>query len=119
MRGRFLDSVIRLSSSSNDIVDLIKELPSSESIRDLFYHYASNSHLAASPNDHVLAKWTRDKFIEFGLKNASIDTYYPFMNYPIERRLAIVTGPHDLLYQASLRETNERDSSPTFHGKLK
>ncbi|KAG2196347.1 hypothetical protein INT47_010782 [Mucor saturninus] len=109
------DSVILLSSSSNDIVDLLKELPSSESIRELFYHYASNSHLAASPNDHDLAKWTRNKFTEFGLKNASIDTYYPFINYPIERKLAIVSGPQDLLYKASLRETNERDSSPTFH----
>lgn len=38
------------------------------------------------------------------------------MNYPIERRLAIVTGPQELLYQASLRETNERDNTPTFHG---
>lgn len=85
----------------------------------MFYHYASNSHLAGTPNDHELAKWTLNKFTEFGLKNASIDTYHPYINYPIERKLAIVSGPQDLLYKASLRETNERDSSPTFHGKMK
>ncbi|GAA5805488.1 hypothetical protein HPULCUR_011004 [Helicostylum pulchrum] len=102
-------------TSIHDVYDLMKEVPSSESIRKMFYHYASNSHLAGTPNDHSLAKWTRDKFTEFGLKNASIETYLPYINYPLERRLAIVTGPPELLFEASLRETNERDSSPTFH----
>lgn len=94
----------------------MKEIPSSESIREMFYHYAANSHLAGSPNDHSLAQWTRDRLIEFGLQNASIETYYPYLNYPLDRQLSIVSGPPELLYQASLSETNEQDSSPTFHG---
>lgn len=119
-----LDNIVLLSSdipyitSIHDVYELMKEVPSSESIREMFYHYASNSHLAGTPNDQSLAKWTRDKFIEFGLKNASIETYLPYINYPIERKLAIVTGPPELLFEASLRETNERDSSPTFHGNI-
>jgi hypothetical protein len=97
---------------------MIKELPSSESIRDLFLHYAARPHLAGSDNDYELAKWTRNQFSHFGLKNATIETYYPYLNYPAARRLAIVTGPRELLYEASLRETDDKDSTPTFHGKI-
>ncbi|KAL7312865.1 Vacuolar protein sorting-associated protein 70 [Mucor circinelloides] len=93
--------------------DLIKDIPSSQSIRDMLHHYASQAHLAGTHNDHELAKWTRDQFTKFGLKNATIETYYPFMNYPTERKLGIVTGNSDLLFLADLEES--KDSTPTFH----
>lgn len=95
---------------------MIKELPSSESIRDMFLHYAAHPHIAGSEKDYELAQWTRDQFLRFGIKNTSIETYYPYLNYPLARRLAIISGPEDLLYEASLKETEE-DSTPTFHGK--
>ncbi|KAI8646444.1 hypothetical protein BD408DRAFT_336816 [Parasitella parasitica] len=79
----------------------------------MLHHYASQGHLAGSHNDHELAKWTRDQFTKFGLKNATIETYYPFMNYPTERKLGIVTGTPDLLFLADLQES--KDSTPTFH----
>ncbi|KAI8973339.1 hypothetical protein BDF20DRAFT_914797 [Mycotypha africana] len=94
--------------------ELMKDLPSSQSIRDIFLHYASHSHLAGSRKDHDLAKWTRDQFEKFGLSNATIETYYPYLNYPIHRELAIVSGPTELLYTAKLRET-EDDAVPPFH----
>ncbi|CAO3619930.1 unnamed protein product [Mucor fragilis] len=93
--------------------DLIKDIPSSQSIRDMLHHYASQAHLAGSHQDHQLAKWTRDQFTKFGLKNATIETYYPFMNYPTERKLGIITGNPDLLFLADLQES--KDSTPTFH----
>lgn len=103
-------------TSNENWVDLIKEIASSDSIRELFLHSASRSHLASSSRDEELAEWTRKKFTQFGLKNASIETYYPYLNYPIQRKLAIVSGPEQLLFQASLKETNDPNETPTFHG---
>jgi N-acetylated-alpha-linked acidic dipeptidase len=95
-------------------VDLIKDLPSSQSIHEFFEHYASYSQLAGSNTDLKLAKWTRDKFTDFGLTNATIETYYPYLNYPIRRELAIISGPQELLYEADL--TEPKDTTPAFHG---
>ncbi|KAI9321685.1 hypothetical protein BX666DRAFT_1850197 [Dichotomocladium elegans] len=113
----------------NDATFLIKALPSSEHIRSFFHTYASVTHLAGTANDKAQAEWTRDKMIEFGIHDTVIETYYPLINYPIERRLAIVEGPSDLLYEAKLEETpiketplpydegnNENQPAlPTFH----
>ncbi|KAI9251904.1 hypothetical protein BDA99DRAFT_444249 [Phascolomyces articulosus] len=104
-----------------DVKLLLKGLPSSEYIREYFHHYASVTHLAGSPNDKAQAEWTRDKFIEFGIEDAQIETYYPLLNYPVKRRMAIVEGPQDLLFEAKLQETSVIDDAsqervPTFHG---
>jgi hypothetical protein len=93
---------------------MIKDLPSSQSIRDMFLHYASQAHLAGTHTDYELAQWTHSQFHQFGLKNASIEAYYPFMNYPAARQLAIVQGPEELLFVADLEE--DKESTPTFHG---
>lgn len=103
----YVDSVMMKES----FVDLIKDLPSSQSIHEFFEHYASYSQLAGNLK---LAKWTRDQFQEFGLQNATIETYYPYLNYPVRRELAIISGPQELLYQADLSEP--QDSTPAFHG---
>lgn len=92
-------------------MDLIKDLPSSHSIHSFFEHYASYASLAGTTEDRNLATWTRDQFLDFGLTNATIEPYYPFLNYPVHRELAIVSGPQELLYQAHL--------DTAFHGKDK
>ena len=109
----------------NDAKLLLKGLPSSEYIREYFHHYASVTHLAGSPNDKEQAEWTRDKFIEFGIEDTQIETYYPLLNYPVKRRLAIVDGPQELLYEAKLQETpgvaedvTDEGRVPTFHGNV-
>lgn len=82
-------------------------------------------HVAGTESDRIQAKWTRDKFTEFGIPNAEIKTYYPLLNYPISHRLAIVSGPEYLRYNATLKEdrvdedpsTEDPDIVPLFHGK--
>lgn len=106
-----------------DAIELLKVLPSSESIRAFFHQSASMTHLAGTANDKAHAEWIRDKFIEFGIADTTIETYWPLLNYPLQRRLAIVEGPQELLYEASLHEPplgpeTTSDSVPTFHGKV-
>ncbi|RCH97469.1 hypothetical protein CU098_010308, partial [Rhizopus stolonifer] len=108
---------VEVLTSSLNPVDLVKELPSSRSIRDKFIYYATHTHLAGSEQDPVLANWTQDRFSHFGLQNASTQVYYPFLNYPLERKLAVVNGSQELLYNATLNETNH-DITPTFHGPV-
>lgn len=98
------------------LIDLIKDLPSTESIHNFFLHYASQSHLAGSQEDHQLAKWTQKQFIHFGIKDSSIQTYYPYLNYPTNRKLAIISGPPELLFEATLKEAKD-ETIPAFHGK--
>jgi N-acetylated-alpha-linked acidic dipeptidase len=76
--------------------------------------YASNPSVAGGLASQELAKWTRDKFLEFGLKNASLETYYPYLNYPKKRALTIVNG-EEIIYEASLLESD--GTIPTYHGK--
>ncbi|GAN04315.1 glutamate carboxypeptidase [Mucor ambiguus] len=94
--------------------DLMKSIPSSDHIRHHFTTYASKVHLAGSEQDESLAKWTRQQWINYGLYDTHIKTYYPLLNYPEERRLAIVKGPEELLFEASLKESNET-KQPSFH----
>lgn len=100
-------------------------LPSNNSIRGYLKEYTSVAHLAGTEHDKKQAEWTKEKFIEFGITNTTIKTYYTLLNYPVERRLAIVSGPEELRYEASLREdvvdedetSKNQDAVPTFHGK--
>ncbi|CAO3645474.1 unnamed protein product [Cunninghamella echinulata] len=92
----------------------IKELPSSESIKNFLHVYASEPHLAGSQKDRHLAEWTRDMFIEFGIVDSTIETYYPVLNYPKSRQLSLLNGT-EALYEAGLKE-DDKDTTPTFHG---
>ncbi|KAI8371702.1 uncharacterized protein BYT42DRAFT_520161 [Radiomyces spectabilis] len=104
----------------------ILENASKETVRDYLKTYTSQAHLAGTENDKRSAEWTRDQFNEFGL-NATIETYWPMLNYPLKRRLALVSGPEELRYEASLREdvvdedetSHNPDVIPTFHGYSK
>ncbi|KAG2215545.1 hypothetical protein INT46_000351 [Mucor plumbeus] len=104
----------------------IIDLPSNQSVRDYLKIYTSEAHLAGTPNDKKQAEWTRDQFESFGLET-KIDTYWPLLNYPISHRLALVSGPEDLRFEAKLTEdpVDEDETSkdpnvvPTFHGYSK
>ncbi|KAG2222611.1 hypothetical protein INT45_008730 [Circinella minor] len=106
---------------------VIIQVPSADLLREYLQTYTSESHLAGSDGDKRQAEWTRDKFIEFGIENTMIETYYPLLNTPIDRQLAIVSGPEEFQYKASLTEdvVEEDETSydpntvPTFHGYSK
>jgi N-acetylated-alpha-linked acidic dipeptidase len=99
--------------------------PSNDSLREYLDHYTSEAHLAGTESDRAQAEWTRDKFEEFGIPDVKIETYWPLLNYPKNHRVAIVSGPKNLHYEAKLREdvakedktSKGQDDVPTFHGK--
>lgn len=101
------------------------DFPSKDNIREYLKYYTSEAHLAGTEADKRQAEWTRDKFIEFGISDTSIETYYPLLNYPVSRRFGIVSGPKEFQYEAELREdpveedptSHDPDVVPTFHGK--
>ncbi|KAI8969813.1 hypothetical protein BDB01DRAFT_731867 [Pilobolus umbonatus] len=101
------------------------DLPSTDSLRSYLSNYTSIPHLAGTPNDKLQAEWTREKFMEFGIPDTKIETYYPLLNYPISQRLAIVSGPDDLRYEARLKEdpindtVQDPNAIPMFHGYSK
>ncbi|KAI9316345.1 hypothetical protein BX666DRAFT_2019438 [Dichotomocladium elegans] len=105
----------------------ILEIPDSRNIRAYLQYYTNETHLAGSEADQQQADWTKQKFIEFGIRDTKIETYYPLLNYPLDRRLALVSGPPEFQYEASLEEkvVPEDESSslpertPTFHGYSK
>lgn len=100
-------------------------LPSNDSIHDHFHVYASRVHLAGSDTDRQQAEWTRDKWIEMGVFNTTIETYYPLLTQPKEQRFALVTGPEELRFKATMHEKvlvgeddDETKKHPAaFHGK--
>ncbi|CAM0140747.1 unnamed protein product [Umbelopsis sp. WA50703] len=101
--------------------------PSNDSLREYLDHYTSEAHLAGTESDRAQAEWTRDKFEEFGIPDVKIETYWPLLNYPKNHRVAIVSGPKNLHYEAKLREdvakedktSKGQDDVPTFHGYSK
>ncbi|KAI9258809.1 hypothetical protein BDA99DRAFT_483807 [Phascolomyces articulosus] len=103
------------------------ELPSNDSTREFLKYYTSESHLAGSAADKRQAEWTRDKFIEFGIADTKIETYYTLINHPIKRRVALISGPEALRYEALLYEPpiDEDETSkypnvtPSYHGYSK
>lgn len=104
---------------------MMLDLPSAKRLKNYLRNYTSEPHLAGTESDKRQAEWTREKLNEFGIPNAKIETYWPLLNYPISRRLAIVSGPEYLRYNASLKEerveedesTSNPDIVPLFHGR--
>lgn len=110
----------------NKIEKVMYDLPVAENMREYLRHYTSEAHLAGSEGDKRLAEWTRDKFIEFGITNSSLETYYPLLNYPVKHRFGIVSGPEEFQYEATLTEdvvdedetSHTPDVVPSFHGNV-
>ncbi|KAL1920848.1 uncharacterized protein VTP21DRAFT_11483 [Calcarisporiella thermophila] len=100
--------------------EVLLSVPSNTTARENLWFYTSGPGLAGV--NRTQAEWTRDKFKEYGI-DAEIVSYYPLLNYPVDRRLAIVE-PANLAFEASLREavvpedptSVMQDSVPTFHG---
>ncbi|KAI8340435.1 hypothetical protein BC941DRAFT_348237 [Chlamydoabsidia padenii] len=110
----------------DDKEKLVITLPSAENTRDYLKKYTSEAHLAGTPADERQAQWTMDKFTEFGIES-KIETYYPLLTYPVASRMALISGPKHLQFEASLREdpvdedetSHDPDVVPTFHGYSK
>ncbi|KAI9317188.1 hypothetical protein BX666DRAFT_1857797 [Dichotomocladium elegans] len=108
----------------SDVEQLLLSMPSTERLRDYLRVYTSEAHLAGTDADRRQAEWTKDKFIEFGIDNTTIETYYPLLNYPVQHHLALVSGPEEFLFVADLREdvvegdetSKDQEAVPTFHG---
>ena len=104
---------------------MMLDLPSAKRLRHYLQSYTAEPHLAGTKADKKQAEWTRAKFTEFGIPNAEIKTYYPLLNYPVSHRLALVSGPEELRYTATLKEkrieedpsTENPDIVPLFHGR--
>jgi N-acetylated-alpha-linked acidic dipeptidase len=104
---------------------MMLDLPSPQRLKGYLKEYTSEPHLAGTDADKRQAEWTRKKFNDFGIPDAHIETYYPLLNYPVSHRLAIVSGPEELRYEAKLKEdrvnedpsTEDPDIVPLFHGK--
>lgn len=104
---------------------MMLDLPSAKRLKGYLKNYTSVPHVAGTESDRRQAEWTRDKFTEFGIPKAEIKTYYPLLNYPISHRLALVSGPEYLRYNATLTEdvidedptSVNPDIVPLFHGK--
>jgi N-acetylated-alpha-linked acidic dipeptidase len=107
--------------------NIIIDTPNSFKLREYLVNYTSVAHVAGTESDRLQAEWTRDKFVEFGIPNVKIETYWPLLNYPKYHRVAIVSGPEHLRYEAKLREdvapgddtSKRQDDVPTFHGMLR
>jgi N-acetylated-alpha-linked acidic dipeptidase len=97
----------------------IKGLPSSDSIKGFFHSYAAESHVAGSEKDRRLAEWTRDMFVQFGVTNTSIETYWPLLNTPTSRSLTLLDDANATLFEATLKEDDDTQATPTFHGEPK
>jgi N-acetylated-alpha-linked acidic dipeptidase len=103
---------------------IVMDTPNNHLLRGYLEHYTSEAHLAGTDSDRLQAEWTRDKLKEFGIPNVKIETYWPLLNYPKKHRVAIVSGPSHLHYEAKLREdvasgdktSKRQDEVPTFHG---
>ncbi|RUS21944.1 hypothetical protein BC937DRAFT_90923 [Endogone sp. FLAS-F59071] len=102
---------------------LVLSIPNSVSLHNTLKYYTSTAHVAGTRNDYLQAVWTRDKFIEYGIADTTIEEYWPMLNYPKYRRVAIVE-PEYLKFEAKLREdkvdedktSGDQDAVPTFHG---
>ncbi|RUP12001.1 hypothetical protein BC936DRAFT_139849 [Jimgerdemannia flammicorona] len=108
-----------------DIDTLLLNLPSTANLRNDLKYYTSTAHVAGTEADRQQAEWTRDKFREYGIDRAEVQEYWPYLNYPVSRRLAVVQAPEEgLLFEAGLREdvvegdetSKMQDAVPTFHG---
>ncbi|KAI9261068.1 hypothetical protein BY458DRAFT_516187 [Sporodiniella umbellata] len=115
------------SRKLSDAERMMLDLPSSRRLRSYLKNYTSEAHVAGTLSDRRQAEWTREKFNEFGIPNAEINTYYPLLNYPVSHRLELVSGPEEFRYKAKLMEdaidedptTQDPNRVPLFHGYSK
>ncbi|RYC56991.1 hypothetical protein CHU98_g9219 [Xylaria longipes] len=110
---------------------LLLDTPSAEKASEWSKYYTSGPHLAGQNLSQ--AEWTRDRWEEWGVKS-DVVAYDTYLNYPLDRRLALLeketasTGQEsdswEVAFEATLTEdvleedptTQLENSIPTFHG---
>ncbi|OBZ89666.1 Glutamate carboxypeptidase 2 [Choanephora cucurbitarum] len=113
----FVYRFARVSSdiSSSELMELLQSIPSIQSIEHYQVHYASQTRLAGSKSDKLLAEWTKDTWIDFGITDTQIKTYYPTLNRPVQRRVALF-DKEELIYEAELQVLDAYGRAlPAFH----
>lgn len=117
-----------------ELQDLLLRTPDEAKAKEWSEYYTSGPHLAGKNLTQAL--WTRERWQEFGISDASIATYDVYINYPKDHRLALleskskdnreqVTGTeYSVKYECKMEEdVLEEDPTtgldtriPTFHG---
>ncbi|KAI8074313.1 uncharacterized protein B0P05DRAFT_473269 [Gilbertella persicaria] len=97
----------------DEAMHFIKSIPSIEYLQYHLGMYASRCPLAGSKTDKSLTEWTKESWIRYGIKDTHIETYYPVLNYPQQRRVALLRNS-TVVYEATLGEA-KGDGMPPFH----
>ena len=103
------------------------QIPNADKAKEWLSYYTSAPHIAGSKSDFDQAVWTRDKFLELGIPEAEIQTYYPLLNIPLQKSVQSVSivEPVEIQVSFDLREPvidedptsiKYRDAVPAFHG---
>ncbi|KAK5165808.1 uncharacterized protein LTR77_008731 [Saxophila tyrrhenica] len=100
---------------------LLLDTPDPDKAREWSKYYTAGPHLCGKNLSQ--AEWTRDKWVEFGVKQADIVSYEMYLNYPVDHRLALLRAD-EVVYEATLEEdvlaedptTGLADRVPVFHG---
>ena len=114
------------SLSHQHLIDILKATPDRHHVREWSKYYTSGPHLAGQNLSQ--AKWTRDRWEEFGVLDSTIVSYDVYVNYPKGHRLALLekegSNAGKVRYEAKLEEdvlksdhtSGLKDRIPTFHG---
>lgn len=73
--------------SYKELTEVLLETPKPEKIREWQQYYTAGPHLAGKNLSQ--AEFTRDRWVEFGVKNDIVD-YDVYINYPLGHRLALL-----------------------------
>ena len=104
---------------------LLLQTPEEDKAREWSQYYTAGPHLAGKNLSQ--AKWTRDRWEEFGIASSIVD-YDVYINYPISNRLALLKtneeDQYEVRFECSMEEdileedatTGLENRIPTFHG---
>ncbi|KAJ2384061.1 Vacuolar protein sorting-associated protein 70, partial [Coemansia sp. RSA 2559] len=105
-----------------DPAQVFLDMVSTNRLHENLKYYASGTHVAGI--NRTQAIYTKDYFSHHGI-DAKIVEYYPWMNYPVDQRVALFnTTTHEVLYEAGLEEdsvpgdaaSDDPNNLPAFHG---
>jgi N-acetylated-alpha-linked acidic dipeptidase len=85
---------------STAIEDSFIKMVNVDTIREYLQYYSSDTKIAGTNGDYLQALNTKQRWESFGLDTA-ITTYYPYLTYPIKRRLALT---YPFTFNATLKE---------------
>ncbi|KAJ2637433.1 Vacuolar protein sorting-associated protein 70 [Coemansia sp. RSA 1286] len=105
-----------------DPAQVFLSIPSTERLLEHLQYYSSGTHVAGI--NHTQAAYTRDYFEQQGIE-AKIVEYFPWMNYPVDQRVALYnTTTSKVVFEAGLKEdvvpqdplSEDPNNLPAFHG---